>query len=256
MPGAYGLRTIAHFGVKQRSPLRKSFSPARRHNLHFASRYRPIIVCKNLLIKSNIYLNAPRFSRSTPVMRDRRDILDHNQIKTVSRKAADRRFAPASNALDIDIQFFCSEFSCFFRNVMCDLRCGIWRGFFCAFKSKRACAAPCKKPPAHVQCTYNNTIISITDMRGGLLAWGSAGALGFKGAKKSTPYAATQVAHDVAEKTRKFGTKELDVYIKGVGSGREASIRGLAGNGFDLIMIKDITPIPHNGCRPRKPRRV
>ncbi|HLB50844.1 MAG TPA: 30S ribosomal protein S11 [Patescibacteria group bacterium] len=112
------------------------------------------------------------------------------------------------------------------------------------------------KGQAHVQCTYNNTIISITDMRGGLLAWGSAGALGFKGAKKSTPYAATQVAHDVAEKTRKFGTKELDVYIKGVGSGREASIRGLAGNGFDLIMIKDITPIPHNGCRPRKPRRV
>lgn len=131
-------------------------------------------------------------------------------------------------------------------------------------QSAAAAAQPVKKKTkrqvfkgqAHVQCTYNNTIISITDMRGGLLAWGSAGALGFKGAKKSTPYAATQVAHDVAEKTRKFGTKELEVYVKGVGSGREASIRGLAGSGFDLILIKDITPIAHNGCRPRKPRRV
>lgn len=109
---------------------------------------------------------------------------------------------------------------------------------------------------ATIKCTYNNTIVSIADMSGGILAWATSGLLGFKGAKKATPYAATQVVGNISEKVRKFGVKELEVFVKGVGSGREASIRALANNGFDLVSIKDITPIPHNGCRPKKPRRV
>ncbi len=93
-------------------------------------------------------------------------------------------------------------------------------------------------------------------MNGGVLAWSSSGHLGFKGAKKSTPYAATQIIAELSEKVKKFGVQELEVYVKGVGSGREACIRALANNGFNLISIKDITPIPHNGCRPRRPRRM
>jgi len=112
------------------------------------------------------------------------------------------------------------------------------------------------KGQAHIQCTYNNTMITISDLNGAVLGWSSAGLLGFKGAKKSTPYAATQVARDVAEKVKKFGVQELEVFIKGVGSGRESSIRSLANGGFTLLAIKDMTPIPHNGCRSRKPRRV
>jgi small subunit ribosomal protein S11 len=109
---------------------------------------------------------------------------------------------------------------------------------------------------ANVKCTYNNTMVTITDMNGGVLAWATSGLLNFKGAKKATPYAATQVVGNISEKVRKFGVKELEVYVRGVGSGREASVRALANNGFDLVLIKDITPIPHNGCRPKKPRRV
>ncbi len=112
------------------------------------------------------------------------------------------------------------------------------------------------KGKAMVKCTYNNTVVSITDLSGGVLGWATSGLLGFKGAKKATPYAATQVVANVSEKVRKYGVRELDVFVKGVGSGREASIRALANNGFDLNLIKDITPIPHNGCRPKKPRRV
>ncbi len=113
-----------------------------------------------------------------------------------------------------------------------------------------------QKGQAHVQCTYNNTIVTISDLNGGVLGWSSSGHLGFKGAKKSTPYAATQVVTELAEKVKKYGVQELEVYVKGVGSGREASIRALANNGFNLISIKDITPMPHNGCRPRRPRRI
>lgn len=112
------------------------------------------------------------------------------------------------------------------------------------------------KGQAHIQCTYNNTIVTLTDLNGGVLGWSSAGLLGFKGAKKSTPYAATQVVADVTEKVKKVQLKELQVFVKGVGGGRESSIRALANNGFELVSIKDITPIPHNGCRPRRPRRV
>ena len=112
------------------------------------------------------------------------------------------------------------------------------------------------KGRASIKCTYNNTIVNISDSSGGVLAWASSGLMGFKGAKKATPYAATQVVASVSEKVKKYGLKELEVYVKGVGSGREASIRALANNGFELISIKDETPIPHNGCRPKKPRRV
>jgi small subunit ribosomal protein S11 len=109
---------------------------------------------------------------------------------------------------------------------------------------------------AKIKCSYNNTMIVIADMNGDVLAWSSSGLLGFKGAKKATPYAANQVVANVTEKVQKYGIRELEVYVRGVGSGREASIRALANNDFDLVLIKDITPIPHNGCRPKKPRRV
>ena len=112
------------------------------------------------------------------------------------------------------------------------------------------------KGRAVVKCTYNNTIVSLADINGNVLAWATSGLMGFKGAKKATPYAATQVVANVTEKVQKYGLKELEVYIKGVGSGREASIRALSNNGFDLVLIKDETPVPHNGCRPKKPRRI
>ncbi|MFA7209354.1 MAG: 30S ribosomal protein S11 [Parcubacteria group bacterium] len=119
-------------------------------------------------------------------------------------------------------------------------------------KAKRQIA----KGRATVKCTYNNTIVSIADSNGSILGWASSGMMGFKGAKKATPYAATQVVASVSEKVKKYGLQELEVFVKGVGSGREASIRALANNGFELLLIKDITPIPHNGCRSKKPRRV
>ena len=119
-------------------------------------------------------------------------------------------------------------------------------------KNKRQIA----KGRATVKCTYNNTIVSIADANGAVLGWASSGMMGFKGAKKATPYAATQVVASVSEKVKKYGLQELEVFVKGVGSGREASIRALSGNGFELLSIKDITPIPHNGCRPKKPRRI
>ncbi len=108
----------------------------------------------------------------------------------------------------------------------------------------------------YIQVSYNNTFITVTDEKGDVLAWSSAGSLGFKGPKKATPYAATQVVGALSEKVKKYGLKELEVFVKGIGSGREASIRALANNGFELTLIKDITSIPHNGCRPKKPRRV
>jgi small subunit ribosomal protein S11 len=109
---------------------------------------------------------------------------------------------------------------------------------------------------AYIKSTYNNTIVSLTDLHGNLLAWSSAGILGFKGAKKATTFAAAQIVNDVTEKAEKFGLKDLEVYVKGIGSGREAAIRALIQKGFNLNLIKDKTPIPHNGCRSRKPRRV
>jgi small subunit ribosomal protein S11 len=125
-----------------------------------------------------------------------------------------------------------------------------------ALKKKKKIRRQVLKGQAHIQCTYNNTLISFTDANGRTLAWSSAGSLGFKGAKKATPYAATQIVNSASEKVEKYGLKEIDVFVKGVGSGREASIRALVNNDFEINLIKDITPIPHNGCRPRKPRRV
>lgn len=123
-------------------------------------------------------------------------------------------------------------------------------------KKKKKIRRQILKGQAHVQCTYNNTLLTFSDMSGKVLAWASAGSLGFKGAKKATPYAATQIVNAATEKVAKYGLQEIEVYVKGVGSGREASIRALVNNDFEILLIKDITPIPHNGCRPRKPRRV
>lgn len=109
---------------------------------------------------------------------------------------------------------------------------------------------------AHVNSSYNNTMISLTDCKGEIISWASAGALGFKGAKKATPYAAGLVAKNVIEKSKKSGLQEVAVFIKGIGSGREAAVRALAANGLIISSIKDVTPIPHNGCRPPKVRRV
>jgi len=108
---------------------------------------------------------------------------------------------------------------------------------------------------AYVQATYNNTIITLADGNGNVLAWASAGALGFKGAKKATPYAASKVAETVLEKVKKSGLQDIEIYVKGIGSGRESAVRTLA-NSLTPISISDVTPIPHNGCRPPKRRRV
>lgn len=108
----------------------------------------------------------------------------------------------------------------------------------------------------YIISTYNNTMVSLADLSGNTLAWSSSGSLGFKGAKKATPYAATMVAKTVVEKVKKTGLQDIKVIVKGVGPGREASIRGLAASGLNILSIKDLTPVPHNGTRARKPRRV
>ncbi|MFP4497291.1 MAG: 30S ribosomal protein S11 [Vulcanimicrobiota bacterium] len=112
------------------------------------------------------------------------------------------------------------------------------------------------KGVAHIQSTFNNTIVTVTDPRGNTLAWASAGGLGFKGSKKSTPFAAQMAAENVARKVQEYGVRSVEVYVKGPGSGREAAIRSLQAAGLEISLIKDVTPIPHNGCRPRKRRRV
>jgi len=109
---------------------------------------------------------------------------------------------------------------------------------------------------AHIHATYNNTIVSITDLQGGVLGWSAAGKMGFSGPKKATPYAAGVVVKDIMDKIAKYGLKEVYVFIKGVGAGREGAVRALQANGLNVLSIKDVTPIPHNGCRPPKVRRV
>ena len=109
---------------------------------------------------------------------------------------------------------------------------------------------------AHVNSTFNNTIITISDAQGNTLAWSSAGHLGFKGSRKSTPYAAQVAAEDAGRKAKEHGVKTVDVLVKGPGSGRESALRALQSVGFNVTSIVDITPVPHNGCRPRKKRRV
>lgn len=109
---------------------------------------------------------------------------------------------------------------------------------------------------AHIQATFNNTIVSITDQNGNVVAWSSSGSLGFKGSRKGTPYAAQMAAEAAAKKAMDFGMKQLDVFVKGPGAGRESAIRALQAAGLDINLIKDVTPVPHNGCRPPKRRRV
>ncbi len=109
---------------------------------------------------------------------------------------------------------------------------------------------------AHIQATFNNTIITITDQVGNVVSWSSAGAKGFKGSRKSTPFAAQIAAEDCAKKAQEHGMRTLEVYVKGPGSGRESALRALQAAGFSISFIRDVTPIPHNGCRPPKRRRV
>ena len=109
---------------------------------------------------------------------------------------------------------------------------------------------------AHIQATFNNTIVTLTDPNGNVIAWGSAGGQGFKGSRKSTPYAAQVTAETAARKAMEHGLRQIEVFIKGPGSGREAAIRSLQSSGLNITAITDVTPIPHNGCRPPKRRRV
>lgn len=116
-----------------------------------------------------------------------------------------------------------------------------------------------KKVPtgtAHIKATYNNTIVTLTDSSGNVLSWASAGIAGFKGPKKSTPYAAQIITKIAVDKAKKYGLNEVNVLVRGVGTGRESAIRALNANGLIITSIKDATPLPHNGCRPKKPRRV
>jgi small subunit ribosomal protein S11 len=112
------------------------------------------------------------------------------------------------------------------------------------------------KAIAHIKATFNNTIITVTDSAGQVIAWDSAGTIGYKGSRKSTPFAAQRAAEKVAEKIRKMGVHEIEVLVRGPGSGRESAIRALASSGIEVKSIEDITPLPHNGCRARKRRRV
>ena len=109
---------------------------------------------------------------------------------------------------------------------------------------------------AHIQSTFNNSIVTLTDMQGNVIAWSSAGQLGFKGSRKSTPFAAQMAAEAAAKAAMEQGLKTIEVYVKGPGAGREAAIRSLQAAGLEVNLIKDVTPIPHNGCRPPKRRRV
>ncbi len=108
----------------------------------------------------------------------------------------------------------------------------------------------------YISSSYNNTTITLTDKTGNVLAWASAGNIGFKGTKKATPFAASKVAEVLSQKAQKMGIEKISIFVKGIGGGRDSSIRSLASRGMDIVSIKDVTPIPHNGCRPPGPRRV
>src|SRR3984957_15623208 len=121
---------------------------------------------------------------------------------------------------------------------------------------KKKAKAKVTKGKIYVNSTYNNTIVCVTDLTGNVLIWGSAGKIGFKGSKKSTPYAGQRTMEDVLARMRERGLNEVDVFIKGIGSGRESAGRALQGRGLNVLTIKDQTPMPHGGVRPKKPRRV
>lgn len=123
-------------------------------------------------------------------------------------------------------------------------------------KSKKKIRRSVTKAIAHIKATFNNTIITVTDTSGEVLCWSSAGTIGYKGSRKSTPFAAQRAAERCAELAQKFGVKEVEVRVKGPGGGRESAIRSLQAAGLEVRVIEDVTPLPHNGCRPSKRRRV
>ena len=123
-------------------------------------------------------------------------------------------------------------------------------------RTKRRERKNIEKGAAHIRSSFNNTIVTITDTNGNALSWASAGEMGFRGSRKSTPYAAQTAAETAAKAAMEHGLKTVEVYVKGPGSGREAAIRALQATGLEVTMIKDVTPIPHNGCRPPKRRRI
>ncbi len=123
-------------------------------------------------------------------------------------------------------------------------------------KKKKAIKRQVSLGRAYIKASYNNTLVTITDQNGNVLSWSSAGQSGFRGPKKSTPFAATVIVKNAVDNAKQYGLREVNVYVRGVGSGRESAIRALNANGLSVLSIKDVTPIPHNGCRARKPRRV
>lgn len=125
-----------------------------------------------------------------------------------------------------------------------------------AKRGKKRSRARVERGQAHINSTFNNTMVTLTDMQGNAISWASAGQLGFRGSRKSTPFAASEAAETAAKQAIDQGLKTVEVYVKGPGSGRESAIRSLQAAGLEVTMIKDVTPIPHNGCRPPKRRRV
>ena len=123
-------------------------------------------------------------------------------------------------------------------------------------RTKRRERKNIERGAAHIQSTFNNTIVTITDVKGNAISWASSGGLGFRGSRKSTPFAAQTAAETAAKAAMEHGMKTVEVYVKGPGSGREAAIRALQATGLEVNMIKDVTPVPHNGCRPPKRRRI
>jgi small subunit ribosomal protein S11 len=123
-------------------------------------------------------------------------------------------------------------------------------------KGKKAKISQLTQAKIFIQSTYNNTLITLTDRQGNVVSWASSGSVGFKGPKKATPFAASRVVEALLEKVKNLNLREAAVFVKGVGSGREAAVRALINHGLEIVSIKDVTPIPHNGCRPPKPRRV
>lgn len=125
-----------------------------------------------------------------------------------------------------------------------------------AVRGKRREKKNIERGAAHIQSSFNNTMVTITDVKGNALSWASSGGLGFKGSRKSTPFAAQMAAETAAKAAMEHGLKRIEVYVKGPGQGREAAIRALSAAGLEVELIKDVTPIPHNGCRPPKRRRI
>lgn len=123
-------------------------------------------------------------------------------------------------------------------------------------KGKKTRVGQLGRAHIYIRSTYNNTLVTLTDTQGNVVAWASAGSVGFKGPKKATPFAASRVVETLIEKVRNLGIKEVSIFVRGVGSGRESAIRTLGNYGMEIVKIKDVTPVPHNGCRLPKPRRL